>query len=264
MDNLNSPNKTRHTVNDTKEYFKDDKNFGEKKHNQIHNNDKIFRKFSEKDMDEKSTNKKYSHPESNWNNNYSKYHLYSNSNEKDKDKEIRRLKKIIRNKDSTIRTREIENRYLKNELEKLKSKARKKSLGVHSNSSNIVIVDEEVENLVSDQENNISSYNNIDPDRMTYEELLELQDKIGYVSKGFNDKEIRLSPKIKYSRNKAKCKKLDELCTVCQYCFNSDEDLRFLNCNHSFHTECVDHWFRKEKICPNCKEEVILEKKDKN
>jgi len=31
-----------------------------------------------------------------------------------------------------------------------------------------------------------------DPDRMTYEQILALQDEVGYVSKGFSEKEIQV------------------------------------------------------------------------
>jgi hypothetical protein len=36
-----------------------------------------------------------------------------------------------------------------------------------------------------------------DPDKMTYEQLLELQEKIGYVSKGLPDQVIEVSKQIK-------------------------------------------------------------------
>ncbi len=36
-----------------------------------------------------------------------------------------------------------------------------------------------------------------DPDNMTYEQLLELQEKIGYVSKGLPEKVIEVRKKIK-------------------------------------------------------------------
>lgn len=36
------------------------------------------------------------------------------------------------------------------------------------------------------------------PDNMTYEQLLELQDKIGFVNKGLNDEQIKVNLFFKY------------------------------------------------------------------
>ena len=110
-----------------------------------------------------------------------------------------------------------------------------------------------------ENENNMScsfeSYNdenNIDVDNMTYEELLELENKIGYVKKGVSI-EQKLSLKIEqYSPNKIDCKE----CVICKELFKENEFIRILNCSHVFHINCIDEWFKDNKICPICKKEV--------
>jgi hypothetical protein len=99
---------------------------------------------------------------------------------------------------------------------------------------------------------------NYDPDQMTYEELLELQEKIGFVCKGFTKEEIQLIPIIKFNKLNNDNSNAEEKCTICQFEYLKNEELRQLTCNHCFHPACVDEWLKKEKCCPNCKKEVIL------
>ncbi|XP_054785858.1 RING-H2 finger protein ATL5-like [Prosopis cineraria] len=43
-------------------------------------------------------------------------------------------------------------------------------------------------------------------------------------------------------------------CAVCLSEFQEDEDGRLLpNCNHCFHTYCIDTWFRSHSNCPICR-----------
>ena len=41
----------------------------------------------------------------------------------------------------------------------------------------------------------------------------------------------------------------------CSICLEDIElkDLEILSCNHKFHKECIDTWFRINKNCPMCK-----------
>ena len=99
---------------------------------------------------------------------------------------------------------------------------------------------------------NNSIENDIDVDNMTYEELLELENKIGYVKKGVSI-EQKLSLKIeKYSQNKFDCKE----CVICKELLKENEFIRILNCSHIFHINCIDEWFKDNKICPICKKDV--------
>ena len=95
-----------------------------------------------------------------------------------------------------------------------------------------------------------------DPDKMTYEQLLELEEKVGNVSKGLNKKQINKIPRFIY--NKIRYKNIENKCVVCQYEYKNGENLTKLPCGHIFHTDCVDTWLSGNKICPMCHKEIIL------
>lgn len=50
----------------------------------------------------------------------------------------------------------------------------------------------------------------------------------------------------------------DELCTICIEEFKSGEIIRTLQCKHFFHKKCIDEWFEKKYVCPNCNQPVSL------
>ena len=50
----------------------------------------------------------------------------------------------------------------------------------------------------------------IDPDNMTYEELLDLEEKMGSVSKGLTEEQFNKIVKVE-------AKGLDEVCSICYY-----------------------------------------------
>lgn len=119
--------------------------------------------------------------------------------------------------------------------------------------------------------NNFGLYNNVDdstaeqdiidqlypdPDKMTYEQLLELEENVGSVSKGLTKKQIKKIPKIIYNKNKFKDD--DNKCVVCQYEFKNGENVTKLSCGHLFHSDCVDTWLSKNKVCPMCHKEIII------
>ena len=95
-----------------------------------------------------------------------------------------------------------------------------------------------------------------DPDKMTYEQLLELEENVGSVSKGLTKNQIKKIPKIKYNKNRFG--KDDNKCVVCQYEFKNGEEVTKLSCGHLFHSDCVDTWLSKNKVCPMCHKEIII------
>ena len=88
------------------------------------------------------------------------------------------------------------------------------------------------------------------------EQLLELEEKVGNVSKGLNKKQINKIPRFIY--NKIRYKNIENKCVVCQYEYKNGENLTKLPCGHIFHTDCVDTWLSGNKICPMCHKEIIL------
>ncbi|CAD8071479.1 unnamed protein product [Paramecium sonneborni] len=87
-------------------------------------------------------------------------------------------------------------------------------------------------------------------DGMTYEELLELQNQIGHVSRGLTKEQIKKIPKkTVYTRQK-------DACSICQNEIVKLEKIRELKCKHSYHSKCIKKWLLNEKKCPICQTEV--------
>ena len=129
--------------------------------------------------------------------------------------------------------------------------------------------DNNINNLINTHSNNFGNYNEEskieqdiidqlypDPDKMTYEQLLELEENVGNVSKGLTKKQIKKIPKIIYYSYKFKND--DNKCVVCQYEFKNGEEVTKLNCGHLFHSDCVYTWLSKNKVCPMCHKEIIV------
>jgi hypothetical protein len=101
--------------------------------------------------------------------------------------------------------------------------------------------------------NNYFEENNyIDIDEMSYEQLLDLENRIGNVKKGINNISKLKLKTVKFSSYNSK----DKECVICKELFNENEYIRLLNCSHIFHINCIDKWFKDHKICPICKKEV--------
>ena len=89
-------------------------------------------------------------------------------------------------------------------------------------------------------------------DNMTYEELLELEEKIGKVNNGLNEDEIKHLKQEKF----IKYKYLEDKCIICQYEFKELERIVVLPCKHCFHFNCIKPWITKDHYCPLCKKDI--------
>ena len=90
------------------------------------------------------------------------------------------------------------------------------------------------------------------PDKMSYEQLLQLEEEVGIVNKGLAKDKIKKIP-IKPFRKALFDDNLD--CIICMEKFEENEQIKQLNCGHIFHGDCIDKWLEKEKKCPFCKSE---------
>jgi len=45
-------------------------------------------------------------------------------------------------------------------------------------------------------------------------------------------------------------------CTICISDLCSHEIVRTLPCQHAYHASCIDQWFARSTLCPNCKTDV--------
>ncbi|KAF2325769.1 hypothetical protein GH714_039496 [Hevea brasiliensis] len=102
----------------------------------------------------------------------------------------------------------------------------------------------------------------LDIDHMSYEQLLELGERIGYVSTGLKEDEIsRCVRKMKLSIMNDLSSHLpmilDKKCSICQEDYEADDELGKLDCGHGFHIQCIKQWLAQKNICPVCKTEPV-------
>ena len=91
------------------------------------------------------------------------------------------------------------------------------------------------------------------PDSMSYEQLLQLEENVGSVNKGLTKEKIKKIPEKPFRKVLFD----DNLnCIICMEDFEENEKVKQLDCGHIFHGECIDKWLEKQKTCPFCKSEV--------
>lgn len=91
----------------------------------------------------------------------------------------------------------------------------------------------------------------VDLDSMSYEEILELEARMGVV-KGREAKieSVSLLPVGKYEQKEGR----EEDCPICTEPFANGERIKTLPCFHKFHEDEIDKWLLSEKnACPVCK-----------
>lgn len=93
------------------------------------------------------------------------------------------------------------------------------------------------------------------PDQMSYEQLLQLEEDVGKVNKGLSKDKIKQIPNKPF--HKALFEDNGE-CIICMESFSENELVKQLMCGHIFHGDCIDHWLTEQKNCPFCKAECIV------
>ncbi|XP_057458308.1 E3 ubiquitin-protein ligase BIG BROTHER [Lotus japonicus] len=100
----------------------------------------------------------------------------------------------------------------------------------------------------------------IDPDNMTYEELLDLGEAVGTQSRGLSQELIDMLPTSKYKFSSLfKRKNSEKRCVICQMTYRRGDQQMKLPCNHLYHGECITKWLSINKKCPVCNIEVFGE-----
>ncbi|MED6109907.1 hypothetical protein PIB30_037903 [Stylosanthes scabra] len=100
----------------------------------------------------------------------------------------------------------------------------------------------------------------LDVDNMSYEQLLELGERIGHVNTGLKEDEMGHNiRKIKHviSNNNSK-HQTDKKCSICQEEYEADDEIGRLNCEHKYHFQCIKQWLVHKNFCPVCKQEVVV------
>ncbi|GER27688.1 RING/U-box superfamily protein [Striga asiatica] len=98
----------------------------------------------------------------------------------------------------------------------------------------------------------------IDPDIMTYEELLDLGETVGTQSRGLSQELINQLPISKHkSGGIFSRKKSGDRCVICQMRYKRGDRQINLPCKHAYHANCGTKWLSINKTCPICSTEVF-------
>ncbi|KAG6591930.1 putative E3 ubiquitin-protein ligase HIP1, partial [Cucurbita argyrosperma subsp. sororia] len=98
----------------------------------------------------------------------------------------------------------------------------------------------------------------LDIEHMSYEELLALEERIGYVRTGLSEETITSQLKTRISMPSSRESRNEEpvSCTICLDTLN-DGKIGILDCNHYYHADCLKQWLLVKNVCPICKSEAL-------
>ncbi|XP_010515040.1 PREDICTED: E3 ubiquitin ligase BIG BROTHER-related-like [Camelina sativa] len=117
---------------------------------------------------------------------------------------------------------------------------------------NEFLEDQESSNFNPEEDDLLEEEDEIDPDQLSYEELIALGDFIGVEKRGLTPTEISTclnASTYVFSNNKNEI----DRCVVCQMEFEERESLVVLRpCDHPYHSDCITKWLETKKICPIC------------
>ncbi|KAI5076483.1 hypothetical protein GOP47_0008548 [Adiantum capillus-veneris] len=99
------------------------------------------------------------------------------------------------------------------------------------------------------------AWQDIDPDNMSYEELIALGEAVGTHSKGLKPNAIAALPCSIFSHQHPGTEKL---CVICRLDYEDGDGLLTLPCRHCYHADCIKNWLQINKVCPICSAEVTL------
>jgi len=94
-----------------------------------------------------------------------------------------------------------------------------------------------------------------DVDNYSYEQLLELEERIGKVNTGLRDNERhRVTSTVFNAKDHAA--ELDKKCSICLELYQDGEKVSALPCKHTFHEGCISTWVSENNSCPICKQDI--------
>ncbi|KAM0876400.1 hypothetical protein ACQ4PT_036175 [Festuca glaucescens] len=101
----------------------------------------------------------------------------------------------------------------------------------------------------------------MDIDNMSYEELLELEERIGSVSTALSEEQFAKCIRRRLYRPAATEVKTsivdDNKCSICQEEFMKGEEVGRLRCEHQYHVCCIRQWLLQKNWCPICKASAL-------
>ncbi|KZV27529.1 hypothetical protein F511_04580 [Dorcoceras hygrometricum] len=136
------------------------------------------------------------------------------------------------------------------------------AIGIPSQEDTVSIVHPTAEESSTDNQDDADTQviwqDNVDPDNMTYEELLDLGEAVGIESRGLSQEVIDLLPTSKHkSGGIFSRRKSGDRCVICQMRYKRGDRQINLPCKHAYHADCGSKWLSINKTCPVCNTEVI-------
>ncbi|XP_028766954.1 E3 ubiquitin ligase BIG BROTHER-related [Neltuma alba] len=117
------------------------------------------------------------------------------------------------------------------------------------------INDREAEDTEDHGANSQDAWEDVDPDELSYEELLALGEVVGTESRGLSTDTIASLPSVNYKIGSDQHGSNDS-CVICRVDYEDGESLTALSCKHLYHPECINNWLKINKVCPVCSAEV--------
>nr|GEY96372.1 E3 ubiquitin ligase BIG BROTHER-related [Tanacetum cinerariifolium] len=98
------------------------------------------------------------------------------------------------------------------------------------------------------------TWDDVDPDELSYEELIALGEVVGTESRGLSADSIASLRSIIYKTQNGQ-NGSNETCVICRLDYEDADNLILLSCKHSYHSECIANWLQINKVCPVCSTE---------
>ncbi|XVF04596.1 hypothetical protein REPUB_Repub05bG0097900 [Reevesia pubescens] len=99
------------------------------------------------------------------------------------------------------------------------------------------------------------TWEEVDHDELSYEELLALGEVVGTESRQLSTDSIASLPSVTYEAGSSQSGSNDS-CVICHVDYEDGDSLTALSCKHSYHPECINNWLKINKVCPICSDEV--------
>jgi len=119
------------------------------------------------------------------------------------------------------------------------------------------INDREADYIEDHGGNSQDTWEEVDPDELSYEELIALGEVVGTESRGLSADTIATLPSVNYKSGSSQNGSNDS-CVICRLDYEDGETLTLLSCKHSYHSECINNWLKINKVCPVCSTEVSI------
>ncbi|XP_002521533.2 E3 ubiquitin ligase BIG BROTHER-related [Ricinus communis] len=116
-------------------------------------------------------------------------------------------------------------------------------------------INDQVEDTDDHGGNSQDAWEEVDPDELSYEELIALGEVVGSESRGLSADTIASLPTVNYKAGSSQ-NGTNDSCVICRLDYEDGETLTLLSCKHSYHSECINNWLKINKVCPVCSTEV--------